>query len=124
MSSPFIEGSKHQQMTSAVTAHFDGPQKFRTKAGDASGKGFSSGGTDAWNGTRADEGTIQQGQTNRTPSGNTAGNSQFNATTPQMQEGTGVGYVPNSQAGHTVKDDPFSGMADGMPGDKRQLWRK
>lgn len=49
MSSPYIEGSKHTEMTAAVEAHFDGPQKFRTKAGDASGKGFNKGGDAQYN---------------------------------------------------------------------------
>lgn len=123
MSSPFIEKSKHQEMTRAVESHF-GASGHRATPGEASGKGYEPGGTNAWNGTVADTGVIQAGQVNRAPSGANVGASQFNATTPQMEEGTGVGYVPNSQAGHRVKDDPFEGWADGMPGDSRQLWKK
>jgi hypothetical protein len=123
MSSPFIERSKHAAMTAAVESHFGG-NGHRATPGTDSGKGFAPGGTDAWNGQTADTGMIQRGQVNRTPSGANVGASQFNATSPQMEEGAGYGYVPISQAGHTVKDDPFEGWADGMPGDSRKLWRK
>lgn len=46
--SPFIEGSKHKAMTSAVEAHF-ATDKKRTMPGVAAGKGFADGGDSKWN---------------------------------------------------------------------------
>ena len=46
--SPFIEGSKHPEMTAAVSGHFFGSGNSEI-TGKASGKGFPSYGDDAWN---------------------------------------------------------------------------
>ena len=81
-------------MTASVTTHFFGGGDSET-SGKASGKGFASGGDSQWNQEGAD----------------------FNS-------GSGVGYVPRSQAGHTVTAKPFSGNADGMPGANKMLWDK
>lgn len=86
MTSPFIEHSKHAQMTSAVESHF-GTAKSRTMPGEASGNSFSSGGDQAWNAGKPD---------------------------PLPDHG-GFNYSPKADIGHTVKDDPFS-VADGFPG--------
>ena len=123
MASQFIEKSKHAAMTAAVQAHFDGNGHRGSPGGD-SGKGFAPGGTDAWNGAVADTGSIQAGLVNRAPSGAPTTADDFNASKPGLPQGTGVNYTPSKYAGHTVKDDPFSGNADGMPGDARQLWNK
>lgn len=70
--SEFIERSKHAEMTSAVESHF-GTAKDRTMPGDASGKGFNAG-----------------------------GDAQYNNVEQPFEAGGGLGYLPHSQAGHTV----------------------
>ena len=70
--SDFIERSKHAEMTSAVEAHF-GTAKHRSMPGEADGKGFNRG-----------------------------GDAQYNGVEQPFEAGTGVGYTPKSQAGHTV----------------------
>lgn len=70
--SEFIERSKHAQMTSAVEDHFNTASP-RTMPGAASGKGFNFG-----------------------------GDAQYNSVDMPFEAGTGLGYIPPSQAGHTV----------------------
>jgi hypothetical protein len=93
--SHFIEKSKHAAMTAAVTAHF-GTDNSHTAPGAASGKGMPKGGTSDWNGTPM-----------------------------PFEVGGGVGYVPDSQAGHNMTSTrPFQGTADGLPGNSKKLWNK
>ena len=87
--SKFIESSKHQQMTSAVTDHFFGNGNSEIP-GKAGGKSFARGGSPDWNSAPMP----------------------FNA-------GTGVNYTPKSQAGHTTGAPPFSvadGIVHGKTG--------
>lgn len=86
MKSPFIENSKHAEMTSAVTGHFFGSV-------DPNTRGMPKGGTADWNGQ---------------PMG--------------FPQGSGVNYVPRSQAGHTTTGSPLNGNADGLPGSNKALW--
>jgi hypothetical protein len=95
MSSPFIERSKHAAMTAAVESHF-GSSGHATAPGAASGNGFAPGGTDAWNGGQPDP----------------------------LQDRGGYNYSPKADIGHTVDDQAFSGVADGLPGTGKKLWRK
>ena len=91
--SDFIEGSKHPEMRAAVEGHF-GTAKKRSMPGVASGKGYQMGGTDAWNAGSPD---------------------------PLPDHG-GYNYSPKSDIGHTVTQKPFSGKADGLPGNSKKLW--
>jgi hypothetical protein len=75
MGSPFIEKSKHAEMTAAVENHF-GTSSARTMPGSASGKGFNRGGDQQYNSVPL------QGW--------------------ESSDGGGVNYTPDSQAGHTV----------------------
>jgi len=92
--SKFIEGSKHGPMTAAVTTHFFGSGDSTTP-GKASGKSFERGGDSAWNASGQD-----------------------------FHQGSGVNYIPRSEAGHTVTTAPFQGSADGLPGSAKMLWDK
>ena len=91
MSSPFIERSKHPEMTALVTKHFGGGNQNEKSGGDAA-LSMTAGGSADWNSTPQ----------------------------PFPQEG-GVNYTPPSQAGHSLKGDPFS-TADGVPPDQR-FWK-
>ena len=118
MTSKFITDSQHPEMTRLVSDHFFGADKAAVSGKDA-GKQFGLGGTSAWNdpGQFAKTGG-EDGLMNRAPFG-VPGDSLFNGSSPPIPRATGVNYQPASNAGHTVKDDPFSGSADGMPGDAR-----
>ena len=113
--SPFIEASKHGQMTSAVTDHFFG-SGVSTTPGSASGKGFESGMTSDWNTSPMPQ---ERGLVNSAPTGAPSGSSIFNDNiekTP-IPRSTGVNYKPLSQAGHNQSaDKPFGGARDGFAG--------
>lgn len=112
MTSPFIEHSKHAQMTSAVESHF-GTASSRTMPGVASGNQFTPGGTSDWNSQQGV--SNESGQVNTAPTGAPSGASIFNAPGQTLPRETGVGYTSRTNVGHSIKDDPFS-LADGFPG--------
>jgi len=83
--SKYIEGSKHAAGTAAVEAHFNGANQGRAPGTDPQ-LSASPGGAPEWG----------------------------NKPMPFPAE-RGVNYTPPGQAGHSIKDDPFS-LADGFPG--------
>ena len=125
--SEFIKKSQHAEMTRAVQSHFDagsGPAASyglnrgngESVPGDASGKGYPLGGTDAWNSHQSDTGTIESaGNINNQPYGVGAGPSQFNVPGQTLPRETGVNYKPLKNAGHSLKEDPFQ-IANGLVG--------
>lgn len=71
-------------------------QHFNTGGSNSAALGLPKGGSGAWNGQPVTD---------------------FNS-------GSGVNYVPPGNAGHTTTQAPFSGQADGLPGNSKVLWDK
>jgi len=113
--SKFIEGSKHAAMTAVITDHFFGAGGNGAPGGD-SGNQFDRGMTPDWNTSPIG---LESGYVNNAPSG-ASGPSLFNdnIASPKLPRETGVNYTPRSQAGHTVKNTPFEGDANGLAGSK------
>lgn len=111
--SEYINRSKHAQGTAAVEAHFGGRNQGQAPGTDPllSASPYGSG---AWNPTVSTPGgTAQRGLQNTAISSREP--SEFNAPGQSLPRETGVNYKPAVNAGHTVKDDPFS-VGDGLPG--------
>lgn len=111
--SEYIERSKHAQGTAAVERHFAGSNQGQSPGTDPLLKASPYGAGD-WNLTvGVPGGTTQQGLQNTTVSSREP--SEFNAPGQSLPRETGVNYKPAINAGHSIKDDPFS-LANGMPG--------
>jgi hypothetical protein len=125
--SPFIDASKHKEMTSTVEGHFFGADSGGAPGGD-SGKGMQRGMTSDWDTSPM---PIYSGLVNSAPTGAPAGPSIFNDNIERVPipKDTGVNYKPLSQAGHNqMADKPFGGARDGYPGNtpgtsvKKLIW--
>lgn len=109
--SAFIEHSKDPQGSAAVEVHFGGANQGQKPGTDALLKRPAYG-TPAWNSQVG--GAVEQAGLQNTAK-TVGGTSTFNAPGQSIPRETGVNYKPQWNAGHSLKDDPFS-MADGFPG--------
>jgi hypothetical protein len=123
VTSKFIEGSKHAEFTAAVEKHFSGGNVGQRPGQDPMLKA-SPGGSPAWNaspGAPIEPSALEPRDMDEEPV--PPGPSMFNASSPPRPREGGVNYQPHSHVGNRVTDDPFEGLADGMPGSARKFPR-
>jgi hypothetical protein len=109
--SKFIEGYKDAVGSAAVEAHFSGANVGQRPGTDGLLRRAPYG-TPDWN-SQVGGANEQTGLQNT--AGTVGGKSMFNVPGQSMPREIGVNYKPQRNAGHSLKDDPFS-LGDGFPG--------